>query len=127
MHTRKSSITFIVLAFVLVIIITFIANSSSGKTRSYSSSSQNQVVASSTQMTAYTLADVAKHAVASDCWTAINGGVYNLTPFVDSHPGGVENITKICGIDGTMAFDNQHGGQKRPANELTPLQIGTLK
>jgi cytochrome b involved in lipid metabolism len=77
-------------------------------------------------MKTYTLADVAKHKTENDCWTAVNGNVYDLTPFVHSHPGGVANITKVCGIDGTSQFTAQHGGERRPENELATLQIGTL-
>lgn len=32
----------------------------------------------------------------------------------------------ICGKDGTSAFENQHGDDRRPANELAGLKIGTL-
>ena len=74
----------------------------------------------------FTLADVAKHAIASDCYTVIDGSVYDLTPFERSHPGGVANITTLCGIDGTSAYRNQHGGDRRPASELSSLKIGVL-
>lgn len=73
----------------------------------------------------YTLADVAKHASPKDCWTTVNGNVYNLTPFVGKHPGG-EAILKVCGIDGTKLFMNQHGGQAKQENQLAGLEIGVL-
>lgn len=74
----------------------------------------------------YTIAEVAKHRSSSDCWTVVNGSVYNLTSFVSNHPGGVSAISKLCGIDGTSQFENQHGGQRRPENELASLKIGEL-
>ncbi len=74
----------------------------------------------------YTMADVAKHNNASDCWTTINGGVYNVTSWIYQHPGGSEAIISLCGIDGSDAFNQQHGGQRRPANELASFKIGTL-
>ena len=74
----------------------------------------------------YTLAEVALHADSSSCWTAVNGSVYDLTPFIRKHPGGVSNIMKICGIDGSAAFSAQHGGQSRPENTLTEFFIGPL-
>jgi cytochrome b involved in lipid metabolism len=74
----------------------------------------------------YTLADIAKHKTSSDCWTTVNGGVYDLTSFVNKHPGGVDNIVKVCGIDGSTLFGDQHGGERRPANELSSLKIGIL-
>lgn len=75
----------------------------------------------------YTLAEVAKHNSASNCWTAINGGVYNVTPWISEHPGGAQAIISLCGIDGSATYNDQHGGQRRPANELASFKIGTLK
>jgi cytochrome b involved in lipid metabolism len=75
----------------------------------------------------YTIGQVALHNSAQDCWTAISGNVYNLTPFIDQHPGGVNTIVSLCGIDGTDAFLNQHAGQRRPEAELQSLFIGILK
>ncbi|HVM73938.1 MAG TPA: cytochrome b5-like heme/steroid binding domain-containing protein [Candidatus Paceibacterota bacterium] len=74
----------------------------------------------------YTLAQVATHNSASSCWSAINGNVYDLTNWINQHPGGPEHILAICGIDGSSAFNAQHGGQARPAAELKNFYIGTL-
>ena len=78
------------------------------------------------QVGAYTLAQVATHADASNCWSVIKGEVYDLTSFIAQHPGGEGNILIICGKDGTDAFSNQHGGQRRPEQILATLKIGTL-
>ena len=75
----------------------------------------------------YTLADVKKHSTRSDCWTAINGNVYNVTSWIGQHPGGAGAIVGLCGIDGSDGFNGQHGGQKRPASELASFKIGVLK
>lgn len=74
----------------------------------------------------YTLAEVALHADATSCWTAIDGEVYDLTPFLKLHPGGIENIMKICGIDGSEQFSAQHDGQRRPEQNLEQFYIGNL-
>ena len=74
----------------------------------------------------YTLADVAKHNNSSSCWSVINGKVYDLTAWISQHPGGQQAILSLCGIDGSSAFNNQHGGQHRPANELAGFSIGSL-
>lgn len=73
---------------------------------------------------AYTLADLKKHATAASCWSSINGNVYDLTKWINRHPGGPNVIKGLCGRDGSAAFNNQHGGQGRPASELASFKIG---
>jgi cytochrome b involved in lipid metabolism len=73
-----------------------------------------------------TLAEVKKHSSGSDCWSVIYGNVYNLTSFVQRHPGGVSAISSLCGKDGTQAFDNQHGQSSKPNTVLTGLLLGRL-
>jgi cytochrome b involved in lipid metabolism len=77
--------------------------------------------------TIYTMADVQKHNSGASCWTAIDGNVYDVTSWITQHPGGEAPILSLCGIDGSAAFNNQHGGQGRPAAELASFIIGTLK
>lgn len=74
----------------------------------------------------YTLADVAKHNSGTSCWTAINGSVYDVTSWVNQHPGGPDAILSLCGTDGSTAFNGQHGGQAQPAQELATFKIGSL-
>ncbi|MCU0667053.1 MAG: cytochrome b5 domain-containing protein [Patescibacteria group bacterium] len=40
---------------------------------------------------------------ASECWTVINGKVYDLTEYIPRHPGGDE-VLLACGTDGTTLF-----------------------
>ena len=75
----------------------------------------------------YTLADVASHASESDCWTAINGSVYDLTTWIGRHPGGPGPIKGLCGIDGTEGFSKMHGGSKSAEKALILLKIGDLQ
>lgn len=74
----------------------------------------------------FTLSQVSTHNTVANCYSAINGSVYNLTSFVANHPGGQSAIASLCGKDGSAAFNNQHGGQQRPVNELANFKIGTL-
>ena len=74
--------------------------------------------AASAADTVYTMADVQQHATAADCWSAINGKVYNFTEWVNKHPGGSLVITSLCGIDGSAAFSGRHGNQPGPAAAL---------
>lgn len=77
--------------------------------------------------TAYTIADVQAHGTSGDCWTVINGTVYNVTAWEAQHPGGAARIIQLCGIDGTSQFDGQHEGQPRPEQILAGYEIGVLK
>lgn len=74
----------------------------------------------------YTLAEIAEHSDASSCWTAVDGNVYDVTEWIERHPGGPERIMALCGTDATSAFRNQHGSQSEPNAELASFQIGTL-
>lgn len=77
------------------------------------------------QSTSYTLADVAKHATASDCWMVLNSTkVYNVTAFIPMHPGGTAMVP-YCGKDGTQAFNNVGHSSNAVALEATYL-IGNL-
>lgn len=73
-----------------------------------------------------TNSEVKKHNSRGDCWSIVKGKVYNLTSYVQQHPGGTELISSICGIDGSAAFSNQHGSSSKPNNVLTGLLLGSL-
>ncbi|MBL8158019.1 cytochrome b5 domain-containing protein [bacterium] len=70
---------------------------------------------------AYSAADVASHNSSSDCWSIINGGVYDLTSWIPRHPGGERAIEGLCGKDGSAAFNGQHGGGAAQAAILVDL------
>lgn len=38
-------------------------------------------------------------------YSLLAGLVYNVTPYMDYHPGGEEELMKAAGIDGTDLFD----------------------
>jgi len=76
--------------------------------------------------TSFTMAQVKQHASASSCWTAIDGTVYDVTSWINQHPGGPARILSLCGTDGTSAFHAQHGTQARPNSVLAGFSIGKL-
>ncbi len=81
---------------------------------------------STTGLKSFTLAQVATHNSEADCYSAINGNVYDLTAFINKHPGGDRNILRICGLDGSSLFNGQHGGDAKPERILAGFEIGTL-
>ena len=52
--------------------------------------------------------EVATHNTAEDCWTVLRGKVYNLTPYVNFHPGGDKILKAVLGRDCTKLFDKYH-------------------
>ena len=77
--------------------------------------------------TGYTLDQVKANNTAANCWTIVDDNVYNLTTWINAHPGGSNAILSLCGVDGTSAFKSQHAGRAMPAGQLESLKIGTLK
>lgn len=69
------------------------------------------------------LTEIAKHAVEGNCWTAIDGNVYNLSSFTSQHPGGPV-ILSVCGKDGSSLFHGQHG--EREKRRVESMIIGSL-
>jgi uncharacterized membrane protein len=82
--------------------------------------------ASATTGATFTMAEVAKHNSATDCWAAISGSVYDLTTWINQHPGGADHILPLCGTDGTSAFNAQHSGDGQATGQLAEFKIGTL-
>jgi len=74
----------------------------------------------------YTLAQVSERNSAAECWVVIDGGVYDLTQWIRSHPGGSGAIINLCGKDGTASFTSQHGGQARPSSTLDGYYLAPL-
>ena len=89
-------------------------------------SATSSASASANQQQTYTLKQVQQHNSASDCWAAINGGVYDLTSWISQHPGGPERIIPLCGTDASAAFNAQHSGQSKPESTLTQFYLGEL-
>lgn len=45
----------------------------------------------------YTLAELDKHRSKDSCWMAIEGKVYDVTNFLDEHPGGEDFLLDNAG------------------------------
>ncbi len=135
MKSIKSIAIFLILVFIIVIGITLISSSQPDKVSEINSivnrePSVNPVTTpvnnppEKPAVKTYTLREVATHSNSASCWTIVNSNVYNLTNWINQHPGGPEAILGICGKDATLAFEAQHGGQRRPETELAKYKIG---
>ena len=77
-------------------------------------------------VTIYDYEEVSKHRTHDDLWVVLNGKVYNISSYIDEHPGGEEVILDVAGEDATEAFDDL--GHSDEAHEiLQKLYIGNLK
>ncbi|KAL4967159.1 FMN-dependent alpha-hydroxy acid dehydrogenase [Aspergillus stella-maris] len=56
----------------------------------------------------HTLKDVAAHNSRASCWVVIRGQVYDLTNFLDEHPGGAAVVLEYGGKDATGVFEAIH-------------------
>ncbi|KAG6516195.1 cytochrome b5-like [Zingiber officinale] len=54
----------------------------------------------------YTLAEVSTHNSSEDCWLVIHGKVYDVTKFLQDHPGGDEVLLLATGKDATLDFED---------------------
>lgn len=61
-----------------------------------------------------TYKEVSNHTLKDDCWVIVHGKVYDVTTFLEEHPGGSAIILKYAGRDATKAFDPIH-----PSDTLT--------
>ncbi|EAA05181.4 AGAP011314-PA, partial [Anopheles gambiae str. PEST] len=53
-------------------------------------------------------AELAKHDRAEDAWMAIRGKVYNVTRYMNFHPGGADELMRGAGKDATRLFEEVH-------------------
>ena len=51
---------------------------------------------------------LASHDRPTDCWIAVDGRVFDVTRFLNDHPGGKKVLTRMCGKDATEQFHALH-------------------
>ncbi len=99
----------------------------SGQTDSVKTTQPSNTGGTSGTLKSYTSTEVAQHTTKASCWSMINGNIYDLTSWIPKHPGGEGAILSICGIDGSSAFNGQHGRSSKVANVLVGFKIGVAK
>eukprot|EP01134_Creolimax_fragrantissima_P006045 CFRG6045T1 len=67
--------------------------------------------------------ELGKHNTKYDAWMVLRGQVYNITHFLDFHPGGVDILLKSAGKDGTWMFDKYHSWVNIESI-LAPCRVG---
>ncbi|KAL3422499.1 acyl-dehydrogenase family protein [Phlyctema vagabunda] len=72
-----------------------------------------------------TRAEVAKNNTEESLWFVIDSKVYDVTDFLDAHPGGEAVLKQVAGQDATEAFYNLH--RQEVLQKYSNLCIGTLE
>lgn len=70
------------------------------KATSSTTSSSKKPIVKNREIRKYTREEVSKHNSRDDCWLIVDNKVYDVTSFVDSHPGG-DSIFFNAGKDNT--------------------------
>ncbi|RWR82807.1 cytochrome b5 domain-containing protein RLF [Cinnamomum micranthum f. kanehirae] len=52
--------------------------------------------------------EVKQHKTGESIWTVLKGRVYNISPYMKFHPGGVDMLMKAAGKDCTSLFNKYH-------------------
>lgn len=53
-------------------------------------------------------AEVAKHNSRSSCWVIVNSQAYDVTEYLDRHPGGAQILLQYAGQDATAVYEPVH-------------------
>ncbi|KAI1811938.1 cytochrome b5-like heme/steroid binding domain-containing protein [Poronia punctata] len=73
----------------------------------------------------YTLEQVSEHCSPNDLWIIIRGRVYDVSSYLDDHPGGKDVLLQVSGGDATEDFD--FVGHSADAKEiLSDFEVGLL-
>ena len=77
----------------------------------------------------FTQEEVSRHDTIDDCWVIYNGFVYDITIFLEKHPGGAELILDKGGKDISDLFDDEnfHKHSSAAQNLIRNYKIGILK
>ncbi|KAF2294954.1 hypothetical protein P3X46_017207 [Hevea brasiliensis] len=64
----------------------------------------------------YTMDEASQHNTKDDCWIVIDGKVYDVSSYLDEHPGGDDVVLATTGKDATDDFED--AGHSQEAREL---------
>ncbi|KAL4574338.1 hypothetical protein LXL04_021167 [Taraxacum kok-saghyz] len=64
----------------------------------------------------FTMQEASEHNSAGDCWVVIDGKVYDVSTYLDEHPGGDDVLLQVTGKDATDEFED--AGHSKTAREL---------
>ncbi|KAG9445798.1 hypothetical protein H6P81_011926 [Aristolochia fimbriata] len=78
------------------------------------------------ELRAFSASEVSLHSSKNDCWLIIGGKVYDVTGFLEEHPGGDDVLIKASEEgDATEAFE-EVGHSSTATSMLTSYQVGVI-
>lgn len=92
--SRKPILFILIIAIVIVLVSFFVFKNKEDVQNNTSNSTNTPTI------------DISSHNTKEDCWTIIEGNVYNITPFISMHPG-KDRILVACGVDATDYFNGK--------------------
>jgi len=78
----------------------------------------------------FTMAEVSKHNTEEDCWIIVKDRVYDVSEYLELHPGGIDSITINAGHDATEDFVAIHSAKATKMLEkyyIGDLDVSTVK
>lgn len=78
------------------------------------------------------LDELQKHSSEADCWMAIDGMVYDMSPYIKLHREECKkmNVSDLCGADASSVWQKKEGSKsahkKKSQRELLKAKIGRL-
>jgi cytochrome b involved in lipid metabolism len=54
------------------------------------------------------ITEISKHSTPNDCYLIVKNKVYDVSSYINKHPGGQKNITNHCGGEETRLFSDIH-------------------
>lgn len=73
--------------------------------------------------------EVSQHNTESSIWIIVHDKVFDVTNFLNEHPGGKKVLLKVAGTDATQQFDNFHAMSvlEKYSSQLQVGEIGTAE
>jgi hypothetical protein len=73
-----------------------------------------------------TLAECEQHTTEKDCWLIIHGKVYDVTDFLDEHPGGYDIVVSASGGINSLSGNIARRNSLRPPLASIPSPVQTI-
>jgi len=117
-------IIFIVAIGLLFIVDNFIAQNNHQNIANLTQTNTGKQEFNSQKTNSFTLYEISKHNSEHSCYLVINNNVYDVSSYINRHPGGAKTIISHCGKEATGIFAKTHSN--KAWDLLKKYKIGTI-